>query len=105
MRQAAAADGIELTIRSGFRTHEQQARLYRAWRAGEGNRAARPGRSLHQSGRAIDLAVRDPVVRAWLETHARRFGFHRTVKSEPWHWEYHPRPRSKPPAARRWSPP
>jgi len=24
----------------------------------------------------------------WLERNARRFGFRRTVPTEPWHWEW-----------------
>jgi hypothetical protein len=90
MQRAAAEDGIELLIRSGFRSHEHQTWLYQAWRAGWGNRAARPGHSNHQSGSALDLVVHDPAVRAWLDRHARRFGFRRTVKKEPWHWEFSP---------------
>jgi hypothetical protein len=86
MRQAAARSGIDLWINSGYRTHEQQTLLYRAWREGWGNGAARPGYSKHQSGRALDLDVRDPATFAWLKRHARRFGFRRTVRSEPWHW-------------------
>ncbi|MBA3455568.1 MAG: D-alanyl-D-alanine carboxypeptidase family protein [Deltaproteobacteria bacterium] len=87
MQRAALEDNIELMIYSGFRTHERQTWLYRAWRAGVGNRAARPGFSNHQSGRALDLVVHDPETLAWLDRHARRFGFRRTVPKEPWHWE------------------
>jgi D-alanyl-D-alanine carboxypeptidase len=90
MRRAATADGIELVIRSGFRDQEKQAWLYRAWKSGWGNPAARPGHSNHQSGRALDLAVRDPQIRSWLEANARKFGFRRTVRREPWHWELFP---------------
>jgi D-alanyl-D-alanine carboxypeptidase len=95
MQAEAARSGIELWINSGFRSHEQQAWLYRAWREGWGNRAARPGYSNHQSGRALDLDVRDPATFSWLERHARRFGFRRTIAREPWHWEYVRRPGSK----------
>lgn len=87
MHAAAAADGVELYIRSGFRSHEQQIWLYRAWKMGYGNPAAKPGYSNHQSGRALDLVIDAPTL-AWLTKHARRFGFKRTVKKEPWHWEY-----------------
>lgn len=94
MQEAAALDGVELWIRSGYRTHEHQQWLYEAWRAGWGNKAARPGHSNHQSGRALDLEVSDPRTYAWLEKHARRFGFQRTVRSEPWHWEFTKKPRT-----------
>jgi LAS superfamily LD-carboxypeptidase LdcB len=95
MREAAARDGVELWIRNGFRSQEQQEWLYQAWRSGWGNRAARPGHSNHQNGRALDIHLDSPATFVWLETHARRFGFRRTVPGEPWHWEYR-----KPPARR-----
>jgi D-alanyl-D-alanine carboxypeptidase len=86
MREAAAADGIELMIRSGWRSNERQLWLYQAWRMGVGNKAARPGYSNHQAGRALDIYLDEPTF-AWLERNARRFGFRRTVRGEPWHWE------------------
>ncbi len=89
MRSAAADAGVDLRLESGFRTAEQQLELYRAWRSGRGNKAARPGMSNHQSGRALDIAVgAEPGALAWLESNGALFGFARTVKSEPWHWEY-----------------
>ncbi len=94
MRAAAAERGIDLWIQSGFRDRGQQAVLYRAWRKGHGNKAARPGRSNHQSGRALDIAVFSPGALAWLNGNAARFGFKRTVPSEPWHWEYVNTPRA-----------
>jgi zinc D-Ala-D-Ala carboxypeptidase len=88
MQAAAGEAGVELWIRSGFRSHEHQAWLYRAFRQGFGNRAARPGHSNHQSGRALDLRISEPGTLAWLDENARRYGFRRTVRGEPWHWEY-----------------
>lgn len=89
MRADAADDGVDLRLESGFRTVEQQLALYRAWRKGRGNKAALPGKSNHQSGRALDInVVSNPGALAWLEANAATFGFKRTVKSEPWHWEY-----------------
>ena len=88
IQRPAAADGLQLQVWSGFRTHERQAELYARWRAGYGNPAAKPGYSNHQSGRALDLVVRDEQIAAWLAANARRFGFRRTVANEPWHWEY-----------------
>jgi len=89
MQAAARADGVELHVRSGFRTIEQQRWLYQAWRAGFGAKAARPGHSNHQLGRAADIYLTEDVY-AWLTRNARRFGFRRTVASEPWHWEAKP---------------
>lgn len=91
MRDEALKAGISLRIRSGFRTFREQKRLYRCFAdcsCNECRRAARPGFSSHESGRAVDLDVRNRRVRVWLKKNARRFGFVRTVKSEPWHFEY-----------------
>jgi len=87
MQEAAARDDVELTIYSGFRTNERQAELYARWRRREGNMAAPPGHSRHQSGQALDILLDEDSYR-WLEKNARRFGFRRTVAGEPWHWEY-----------------
>jgi LAS superfamily LD-carboxypeptidase LdcB len=92
MQRAAAADGVDLRLVSGFRTHERQAELYRSFRRGHGNPAARPGYSNHQAGRALDLDV-DGSAYGWLQANARRHGFHRTVRGEPWHWEFFGVPR------------
>jgi D-alanyl-D-alanine carboxypeptidase len=88
MRDAARRDGVELCITSGFRTQAEQEKLYRCWRRGRCPLAARPGHSKHQSGLALDLDVRTSRgAGAWLARHAGQFGFKRTVKPEPWHWE------------------
>ena len=87
MAQAARDAGIELVIRSGFRSHERQKALYRAWRAGWGNRAARPGYSNHESGRALDIDLDQAGTLDWLRANAGRYGFKNTVRGEPWHWE------------------
>jgi len=88
MARAARKAGIELAVRSGFRAHAKQARLYRQYRRGAGNLAARPGYSQHESGRALDLVITQERTYRWLTAHASEFGFHRTVRGEPWHWEY-----------------
>lgn len=95
MQKAAQAAGINLTLSSGFRTMEEQERLYAAYLAGTGNLAAKPGYSNHQNGTAIDIGVRSSFQSPeylWLSEHARDFGFVNTGKDfsqpEPWHWEY-----------------
>lgn len=100
MQAAAAEDGVGLGIESGFRTAEQQRELFRAWRRGHGNKAARPGESNHQSGRALDIAFRNRDGFAWLEANAAAFRFKRTVKGEPWHWEYVDAPIARDPTRR-----
>jgi LAS superfamily LD-carboxypeptidase LdcB len=89
MERAADRDGISLGIRSGFRSHDRQKWLYQAWREGWGNKAARPGFSNHESGRALDLYVNGDIM-YWLNRNAKRFGFKQTVRGEPWHWEFTP---------------
>lgn len=86
MRNAARAAGISISLTSGFRTMDQQRYLYNLYLSGRGNLAARPGYSNHQSGLALDLG-RGPGGQTWLDRNASRYGFRRTVPSEPWHWE------------------
>jgi D-alanyl-D-alanine carboxypeptidase len=96
MREAAAKDGVPLTIYSGFRSALEQAYFYQCYRCCCCNGcapAAKPGFSNHQSGRALDLDVSPPGVHAWLVEHAGAFGFAATVSDEPWHWEYRGKPR------------
>jgi hypothetical protein len=91
MQVAAAHDGIGLTVVSGFRTYQEQQYLYSCYthcNCNSCNLAARPGYSNHESGHALDLNTSNNGVYAWLEAHAASFGFHRTVPSEIWHWEY-----------------
>lgn len=88
MYAAAEHDHVHLHIVSGFRTMEHQQALYRAYQRGQGNLAAVPGHSNHQSGHALDLNTRAPGVLRWLERNGRRFGFRRTVPTEAWHWEW-----------------
>lgn len=93
MRDAASQDGVAVKVVSGFRTMAEQEYLYGCYKSGKcnnGNLAARPGFSNHQSGHALDLNARDPAVGAWLRAHANAYDFHNTVPSEPWHWEYWP---------------
>jgi LAS superfamily LD-carboxypeptidase LdcB len=92
MRDAADKDGVYLQAWSGFRSNEKQAELYAQWKAGVGNPAAKPGFSNHQSGQAIDINLLGVprATFAWLTKNASRYGFRRTVASEPWHWEYTP---------------
>lgn len=88
MARAARKAGIQLEIRSGFRSHEAQKALYARFRRGWGNLAARPGYSNHQSGKAVDIYIDDYKVYEWLRKHANKYGFKRTVRREAWHWEY-----------------
>lgn len=92
---------------SGYRSVEEQAWLWDGALAKYGDPevaclwVARPGTSAHQSGRAVDCHLGDPIeseyadrMRAtpayrWLVAHAAEFGFY-PYDIEPWHWEYNP---------------
>ena len=107
---AARADGYAAPLLlpvSGYRTVEEQAWLWEGALAKYGDSdvaclwVARPGTSAHQSGRAIDLYLGDPIeseyaegmrttaIYRWLVVNAARFGFY-PYDLEPWHWEYNP---------------
>ncbi len=90
LRWQAAADraGVSLSIRSGFRTMEEQRHLYDCYvtrRCNNGNLAAKPGYSNHQNGEALDLATSNW---SWVRSTAGTYGFRATVPSERWHYEY-----------------
>jgi phage-related minor tail protein len=83
----AAVPGLSIT--SGFRTYDQQARLY----AEKPGWAARPGTSNHERGIAADLAYKGSgQLPAWVRDRAAEFGIHfplanRARNPEPWHAE------------------
>ncbi len=115
MRDAAAANGVELELVSAFRSADYQLgilkrKLERGQTIAEILRvSAAPGYSEHHSGRALDLTTpgfaaleeefeRSPAF-AWLGAHARAFGFTlsyprgnpHAIAYEPWHWCWHAR--------------
>jgi len=93
--------------RSGFRTQADQQAIYdnslrKSKDANEARQfAGRPGHSIHETGRAVDLwlgqspnranidALRNSEAWSWLNQNAIDFGFAPYAK-EPWHWEYIP---------------
>ncbi|SPT37649.1 D-alanyl-D-alanine carboxypeptidase [Achromobacter denitrificans] len=96
MVDKAASSGVTITINSGFRSYPEQKMLWDGFNKHLPgfNLAAKPGRSNHQSGKAIDIAVAGAdgnEVYEWLKANAAGFGFVRTVMSEQWHWEYDPK--------------
>src|SRR5690606_18258144 len=68
---------------SGFRTRAQQAALYARYQAGRGNKAARPGTSMHEKGLAVDFGGQ---YRRYLGV-IQSQGLLNTVPGEPWHFE------------------
>lgn len=92
MRAAAAADGHRMQINSAFRTMGKQQKLYRDYLKRGRPVTAYPGTSPHQMGRAVDIQTAGGTlpIYFWLQKNAARFGFVRTVPSEPWHYHYFP---------------
>lgn len=104
MIAAAAQQGINLTISSGYRSYEQQQRVYnRNCGGGRCNPpTAVPGTSNHEFGVAIDFGLnnvqlcRRPTPRAtcnpgenvgydFLVREGAKYGFHK-LPMEAWHW-------------------
>lgn len=74
--------GKSVTIESGYRSPQDQARLYKQ----NSKKAAKPGTSLHEFGLAVDM---DRKALAEMEDLGlmRKYGFTRPVGGEPWHIE------------------
>jgi hypothetical protein len=97
---AAARDGVELRVTSGWRSAEHQARLYAEAIAkyGSAQRARRwvlpPDESAHVRGEAVDVG---PAAGArWLDTNGVRFGLCRRYANEAWHFELLARAKGSP---------
>lgn len=73
---------------SGYRTTEQQQRLYDLYLSGQGAPANPPGTSSHEVGVAVDLA--EPVMRDVIDQIGSGYGWVGTIPSEWWHVAYGP---------------
>ena len=84
MATAAAADGVNLIVVSGFRSNAEQARLF----AGHPDPkwVAPPGQSLHRLGTELDLGPNGAY--GWLARNAGRFHFVQRYSWEPWHYGF-----------------
>lgn len=89
--EGAAADGVALTLTSGWRSAEDQAGLVESAlaRYGSAEEAHRwvlpPERSAHVAGLAIDVGPTDGAL--WLESHGADYGLCRVYANEVWHFE------------------
>lgn len=112
MQRAAAAQGLSITIGSGFRSYTYQKSLYEGYvrqygRAYADRISARPGHSEHQTGYAIDvrgtsnyLNQRFGTTREglWMAANAHKYGFILRYPNgkehitgyifEPWHFRF-----------------
>jgi hypothetical protein len=84
MAAAARADGVVLTVVSGFRSDAEQAELFAAhpdptW-------VAPPGQSLHRCATELDLGPSSAY--GWLASNAVRFGFVQRYSWEAWHYGF-----------------
>jgi zinc D-Ala-D-Ala carboxypeptidase len=94
-QQAAAADGFELVVTSGYRTPERQQELLDEEVAERGSydEASRwvfpPDRSMHVRGLAVDVG--DGPAADWLDANGAAWGLCRTLDWEWWHFEWRER--------------
>jgi uncharacterized protein YcbK (DUF882 family) len=81
--------GTKVKVVSGFRSREEQQKLYDLYKAGKGNLAAAPGHSNHESGNAADVYVDGVALRdnAKGKQIALDLGLKFPVPSESWHVE------------------
>jgi D-alanyl-D-alanine carboxypeptidase len=95
LRQAAtdaARDGVEIVVKSGWRSREYQRQLLRdaVAKYGSEKAAARwvaaPDTSSHVSGDAVDIGPSRAT--AWLSKHGAEYGLCRIYRNEPWHYEW-----------------
>lgn len=84
MAAAARADGLTITVVSGFRSDAEQAELFAAhpdptW-------VAPPGHSLHRCATELDLGPSSAY--GWLAANAGHFGFVQRYSWEAWHFGF-----------------
>ncbi|SDM65117.1 D-alanyl-D-alanine carboxypeptidase [Nocardioides szechwanensis] len=93
--QAAASDarddGVPMSVTSGWRSREQQQRLFdeAVDEYGSEEEALRwvstPDTSAHVTGGAVDLGPTDAM--SWLSQHGSDYGLCQTFANEAWHYE------------------
>ena len=86
--------GYRIYVRSGYRTYEEQAALYRNYLRNGWPLAAKPGTSRHETGRAADVQLVTPkghYLNIGGDAKTRKLlkeeGLHRPVEGEFWHVE------------------
>lgn len=108
MQAAAAEEGLDIYISSGFRSYSTQASIYNRYCSYDGQAAAdrysaRPGHSEHQTGLAIDLNTIEysfayTAEGKWVAENCWKYGFilrypenkeaQTGYRYEPWHIRY-----------------
>ncbi|WP_399933419.1 M15 family metallopeptidase [Streptomyces kanamyceticus] len=88
---AAAGDGVEFSVNSGWRSPAYQDRLLREAVAKYGSKdeaarwVATAATSPHVSGDAVDIGRSQAT--AWLSRHGAEYGLCQIYENEPWHYE------------------
>ncbi len=98
---AAKSSGVNLALESGFRSYEEQAKLFRDNCHGAGicsPPTAPPGNSQHEAGIALDIQYNGSTIcfrqttanctnlgLTWLKANAAQYGFI-NLPLEAWHW-------------------
>ena len=85
MGEAAKANGTQLSGK-GIRSYEKQQYFYNCYvnkNCNNGNLAAKPGNSEHESGKAVDFSSSSI---GWLQKNASTYGLCATVSNENWHY-------------------
>jgi zinc D-Ala-D-Ala carboxypeptidase len=91
---AAAGDGVDVYVDSGWRSPAYQERLLRRAISKYGSEAAAArwvatGRtSAHVTGHAVDIGPSGAA--AWLSAHGAGYGLCQIYGNEPWHYELRP---------------
>ena len=97
LRQAATAaadDGVEFFVDSGWRSPEYQNQLLRQAVSEHGSEeeaarwVATAETSAHVWGDAVDIGPFEAT--AWLSEHGARYGLCQIYRNEPWHYELRP---------------
>ncbi len=97
LRQAATAaadDGVEFVVDSGWRSRAYQEQLLheailKYGSVAEASRwVATPSTSSHVPGDAVDVGPSGAA--AWLSEHGAAYGLCRVYGNEPWHYELRP---------------
>ena len=108
MQKAAAQEGLNIYISSGYRSYDYQVKVYNSMVKAYGKKyadevSARPGYSEHQTGlvfdlNSIDLSFAQTKESKWVDAHAHEYGFIIRYPEgkdaitgysyEPWHLRY-----------------
>lgn len=76
---------VKGTVTSGYRSKEEQTRLYELYKAGKLKLAAKPDTSKHQFRLAADMSTKP--IRNMTSAELKQYGLCKPIKSEPWHIE------------------